>query len=122
MKFEETGIEGAVVDLRPLDYLMKKAGFVRASGWDYERVTYDYKMNTSVKNETYYLRVQGHALEGNVDKGTALIELLTPVLGKHYYPHGIEYDEEFPNNIVQRCNGILNNVKELLDTYKEENK
>ena len=120
MKFEEAGIEGALVDLKPLDHVMFKAGFVRAAAWDYERVTYDYKMDTAEKNVTFYLRVQGYAVEGDVDKGNAVIKLLTPILGKHYYPHGIEYDEEFPKNIVQKCEQILSNVKENVEKYKVE--
>ncbi|MBB6454998.1 hypothetical protein HNQ94_003492 [Salirhabdus euzebyi] len=124
MKFEETGIEGAIVDLKPLDHLMSNAGLVRASAWDYERVTYDFKMETPMKNETYYLRVQGYAIEGDVDKRDAVIKLLTPLLGKHYYPHGIEYGdgEDFPENIVEKSNQILNRVKEQLEVYKNEQK
>jgi hypothetical protein len=122
MKLEGTGIEGAIVDLQPLDHLMSKAGLVRASGWDYERVTYDYKMATNVKNETFYLRIQGYAVEGDVDRRNAVIKLLTPLLGKHYYPHGVEYGEgeDFPDNIVQKSKQILARVKEQLDEFKVE--
>ena len=77
-------------------------------------------MDTPEKNVTFYLRVQGYAVEGDVDKGNAVIKLLTPILGKHYYPHGIEYDEEFPKNIVQKCEQILSNVKENVEKYKVE--
>ncbi|MRG85524.1 YugN family protein [Salinibacillus xinjiangensis] len=120
MRLEGHGIEDAVVELRPLDHLMENAGMIRASGWDYERVTYDYKMDTPVKNETFYLRIQGYAVEGDVDKGNAVIKLLTPLLGKHYYPHGVEYGdgEDFPQNIVEKSNQILKKVKEQIDQFK----
>jgi hypothetical protein len=121
MKFEETAVEGAIAEIRPLEHVMNKAGLIRGEHWDYERVTYDYKMETPVKNETYYLRIQGIALEGDVDRGNAVIKLFAPILGKHYYPHGIEYDEEFPNHIVEKCNKIIKKVEEGLQSIKIEN-
>lgn len=120
MKIEGKGIEGAVVDLHKLDYLMDKAGFVRAGQWDYERVTYDYKLDSASKNITYYLRVQGYAVEGDVDRGNAVIKLMAPLLGKHYYPHGVEYGdgEDFPTTLVERSNSLLNKAKELIKEFK----
>ena len=121
MKIEGKGIEGAVVDLHKLDHLMNKAGFVRGGQWDYERVTYDYKLGAAEKNITYYLRVQGHALEGDVDRGNAVIKLMTPLLGKHYYPHGVEYGdgEDFPTTLVERSNSILDKAKDLIKDLKK---
>ncbi|KGX84067.1 YugN family protein [Pontibacillus marinus] len=121
MKIEGKGIEGAVVDLHKLDYLMDKAGFVRGGQWDYERVTYDYKLDAAEKNITYYLRVQGYAVEGDVDKGNAAVKLMTPLLGKHYYPHGVEYGdgEDFPTSLVDRSNSLLNKAKELIQEFKK---
>lgn len=122
MKIEGKGIEGAIVDLNKLDYLMEKAGFVRGGQWDYERVTYDYKLPTSTKGQTYYLRIQGYALEGDVDKGTAVIKLMTPLLGKHYYPHGVEYGdgEDFPSSVVDRSNKLLERAKGHIEEFKKE--
>ncbi|KGX88573.1 hypothetical protein N784_07840 [Pontibacillus litoralis JSM 072002] len=119
MKIEGIGIEGATLDLKELDYIMDKSGFVRADQWDYERVTYDYKLKTNTKGLTFYVRVQGYAIEGDVDRGDALMKLMSPLLGSHYYPHGIEYgdnDEEFPTSAVDRAKGLLARVKtHLLD-------
>ncbi|WP_163536696.1 YugN family protein [Gracilibacillus sp. YIM 98692] len=119
MKIKDTGLEDVLIDLKPLDHAMEKANFVRASQWDYERVTYDYKIGSPEKNITYYIRVQGYAVEGDVDKGDAVIKLLTPLLGKHYYPHGIEYgeNEEFPTTTVERTEKLLNNVKEIIKPF-----
>ncbi|MFC4404691.1 YugN family protein [Gracilibacillus xinjiangensis] len=119
MKILDTGIEDLLVDLKPLDNGMEKANFVRASQWDYERVTYDYKVGSPEENITYYIRVQGYAVEGDVDKGDAVIKLLTPLLGKHYYPHGIEYgeNEEFPETLVKRATGIIQNAKTNIEPF-----
>jgi hypothetical protein len=115
MKFENTGFENQTVELSRLDDVMEHFGFVRASQWDYERVTYDRKFQ--IKGDTFYLRVQGYAVEGDVDSRYALIKLLTPILGKYYYPHGVEYgeDEHFPSSLVSQCQTILAQVKEELD-------
>ncbi|MEN2766565.1 YugN family protein [Ornithinibacillus xuwenensis] len=122
MKLENLGIEDTVVDLKPLDHIMGKHAFIRAGQWDYERVTYDYKIGSNENNITYYIRIQGYALEGDVDRGNAVIKLLTPLLGKHYYPHGVEYGEEenFPENLVERANKILEKVSDELKELKGE--
>jgi hypothetical protein len=119
MKFENTGIENQTADLSRLDDLMERFGFVRASQWDYERVTYDRKFQ--IKGDIYYLRVQGYAIEGDVDSRYALIKLLPPILGKYYYPHGVEYgdDEHFPSSLVNQCQTILSQVKEELDKIQD---
>lgn len=121
MELENTGIEDSIVEVKPLDHLMGKHAFIRGGQWDYERVTYDYKIGSKEKNITYYIRIQGYAVEGDVDRGNAIIKLSTPLLGKHYYPHGIEYGEQesFPKNLVERANNILSKVKEEIEIYKK---
>lgn len=122
MKLENTGIDNKVMDINPLDSIMGKHAFIRGENWDYERVTYDYKIQSQEKNVTYYIRIQGEAVEGDVDKKTAVIKLKTPLLGKHYYPHGIEYGEEenFPKNIVERANQLVINANKDLETFLNE--
>ncbi|GAB2543137.1 YugN family protein [Gracilibacillus alcaliphilus] len=119
MEFTDIGLEGLIIDLELLDHAMEKANFVRAGQWDYERVTYDYKINSPEKNITYYVRVQGYAIEGDVDRGDAVIKLLTPLLGKHYYPHGIEYGEEedFPASTVERTEKLLQTAKSNIEPF-----
>ncbi|WP_138415057.1 YugN family protein [Aquibacillus sediminis] len=121
MRLEDTGIESAVVDLKALDHLMDIHAFVRAGQWDYERVTYDFKIESAEKNITYYVRVQGYALEGDVDRGDAVIQLKTPLLGKHYYPHGVEYGEQetFPDTVIDRANRSIKKIKEYIDQHKK---
>ncbi|MEG0381361.1 MAG: hypothetical protein RR603_06655, partial [Kurthia sp.] len=59
MYFENSGIEDKKADIAILDDLMRKYGLIRASGWDYERVTWDRKF--VVPEGTYYLRIFGVA-------------------------------------------------------------
>ncbi|APC48744.1 YugN family protein [Virgibacillus halodenitrificans] len=121
MRLENTGIEDVVIDLKPLDHLTGKHAFIRAGQWDYDRVTYDYKIESKEKNITYYIRIQGYSIEGDVDRGNAVIKLMPPLLGKHYYPHGVEYGEEegFPANLVERANNIITKVKDEIQQYKK---
>lgn len=115
MRFENTGIENLKVDLNALDDILPQYGLIRAGQWDYERVTYDRKI--VLKDHVYYLRVQGYALEGDVGAHDAYMQLMVPILGKHYYPHGIEYGEEenFPKALVEKCQQTLLKVKEELE-------
>ena len=109
MKIENTGIDNKVVDILALNKIMGQHAFILGESWDYDRVTYDYKINSQEKNVTYFIRILGEALEGDVDTKTAVIKLKTPLLGKHYYPFGVEYgeDENFPKNLVERVNKIV---------------
>ncbi|WP_066066414.1 YugN family protein [Neobacillus soli] len=111
MKFENTEIEKLKADLNRLDEVMLDHGLVREGQWDYERVTYDRKFE--LKEGVFYLRIFGFATEGDVGANNATIQLMTPALGKHYYPHGVEYgeDEHFPTSLVNSCKKILDQVK-----------
>ncbi|PLR79191.1 hypothetical protein CU633_01405 [Bacillus sp. V3-13] len=117
MKFENTGFEELKADLNRLDEVMLDHGLVREEQWDYERVTYDRKFE--LKEGTYYLRVFGYAIEGDVGAHNATIQLMTPVLGKHYYPHGVEYgeDEHFPQPLVTQCEKLLAELKAIIEKF-----
>jgi hypothetical protein len=117
MRFENTGYENIKVDLTQLDEVMDDLGLVRAGQWDYERVTYDKKFE--LKEGVYYLRVLGHTVEGDVGAHKAIIQLMKPLLGKHYYPHGVEYGEgeNFPKSLVSQCEKILADAKKELDKF-----
>lgn len=122
MRLENTGIEGTLIGVKPLSHLMGENAFIKGESWDYERVTYDYQIGSHEKGVTYYIRIQGYAVEGDVDRGDAVIKLLTPLLGKHYYPHGVEYgeDENFPKNLVDRAHSLVTKAKVDLDKYKHQ--
>ncbi|MBT2573484.1 hypothetical protein J7E26_05910 [Bacillus sp. ISL-51] len=118
MKFEDSGLEGVKAELSRLDDLMESKGLIRAGQWDYERVTYDKKF--SVAEGTFYLRIQGVAAEGDVGSGRAVIQLMAPLLGKHYYPHGVEYGstEEFPSHVVAQSKALILELAEPLKTVQ----
>lgn len=121
MELENTEIEGTIIDIKPLSQVMGLHAFIKGEHWDYERVTYDYRIGSQEKNVNYYIRIQGYAVEGDVDKGDAIVKLLPPLLGKHYYPHGVEYgeDEEFPANLIDRATTIVKRAKADIDKYKK---
>ncbi|WP_411790477.1 YugN family protein [Halobacillus rhizosphaerae] len=122
MRLKNTGIEGLVIDLKPLTQFMESNGFILGGSWDYERVTYDYKLNAPEKNITYYIRIQGYAIEGDVDSGHASIQLMEPLLGRHYYPHGVEYGEEegFSDSLIEKAKNKVSKVQELALQYVTE--
>ncbi|KUP08542.1 hypothetical protein Q73_04935 [Bacillus coahuilensis m2-6] len=117
MKFENTGIENVTADLERLEDVMKTHGLIKAGQWDYERVTFDRKF--IIKEGTFYLRIQGLAVEGDIGADHASIKLMTPLLGKHYYPHGVEYGdgEHFPAHLVDTCEKIIKQVMEEVQHF-----
>ncbi len=119
MKFEKTGLEQLKADLDRLDDTMLKYNLIRADQWDFERVTYDRLFE--LKEGRYYLRVQGFAVEGDVGARKAVIQLMDPILGKHYYPHGVEYGdgEYFPKSLVSQCEKILAQVKSEVEVFAQ---
>jgi hypothetical protein len=121
MRLENTGIDDITLDIKPLSHVMGEHAFILGDSWDYERVTYDYKIGSKEKNVTYYIRIQGYAVSGDVDRGNAVIRLKTPLLGKHYYPHGVEYGEEenFPENLIERANNLVIKAREGLEQYQK---
>lgn len=118
MKLEDMDFTDVRVDLEHADEIMSRFGLVRAGQWDYERVTYDRKFE--IQHHTFYLRVQGYAAEGDIGGRHALIQFMTPLLGKHYYPHGIEYGEEenFPSTLVDQCKRILSQIHSELQSVQ----
>jgi hypothetical protein len=117
VKFENIGYEQLKADLSRLDEVMQAKGLIREGQWDYERVTYDKKFE--LKEGVYYLRVRGYAIEGDVGAHKAVIQLMTPILGKYYYPHGVEYgdDEFYPQTLVSQCQTILETLKTEIEKF-----
>lgn len=117
MNFENTGFENVKADLNRLDDVMLQHSLVREGQWDYERVTYDRKFE--LNEGVFYLRVMGYAVEGDVGADRALIQLKTPLLGKYYYPHGVEYgdNENYPDGLVTQCQKLLAELKEKISVF-----
>ena len=114
MLFENSGIETIVADQAVIQHVMNKHGLNIGGHWDYERVTYDLKYQ--IKEGIFYLRIPGYAVEGDVGARDAVIQLMDPYLGKHYYPTGIEYgeDEYFPETVVEHCNRTIESINHEL--------
>ena len=121
MYFENTGLENLTADVNRLDEVMEEHGLVRAEQWDYERASYDRKFE--LKEGIFYLRIQGYTIEGDIGAHRATLQLLKPTLGKHYYPHGMEYgeDELFPSSLVKQCESILRAVSSDVQAFAEAN-
>lgn len=115
MKFEQFHIEGKEIRFGLLETIMDHHHFIREGAWDYERATYDMKYEKQSTGETFYLRLPVYAIEGQIEDRHAVVKMLTPILGKHYYPHGVEYDEEFPEEIVRDCERRLAELAETLE-------
>ncbi len=97
-----------------LRHAAESVGLIHAGQWDYERVTFDYKIVN--QGDIYYLRVPAYAIEGDIPKDDAIVKLMTPILGKHYYPHGVEYEgETFPKTIVDKCKKKLELLQKNLE-------
>ncbi|GAK14236.1 YugN family protein [Geomicrobium sp. JCM 19039] len=97
--------------------VMDELGFVHAEQWDYERVMFDYKMLDDRVNATYYLRVPAYAVEGDIPGEDTIVKLMTPIVGRHYYPHGVEYDEEMPSKVLNKCATKLKGIEEGLKGF-----
>ncbi|MDQ0299001.1 hypothetical protein J2S78_001421 [Salibacterium salarium] len=110
MKIEDFDFHGKEFNFGSLVHVMENNGFIHEGQWDYERVTFDYKMLDKTDDATYFLRVQAIAIKGEIPKEDAEVRLLTPFFGRHYYPHGIEYDEDFPDKVINKCKQKIESV------------
>ncbi|AXF55502.1 YugN family protein [Salicibibacter kimchii] len=97
--------------------VMQDHGFIFGEQWDYERATFDLKMPDERDAGTFYLRVPCFTIDGDIPHDETLVKLMTPLLGRHYYPHGVEYgeDEGFPDKIINRSKQKLSAVDEELN-------
>ncbi len=114
MKFEQSGINTIAKDLGRIEEVMAKYQLVRDEHWDYQRITFDRKF--IIEDVIYYLRIPGEAFEGDVGSKQAKVQLHEPLLGRHYYPHGVYYgnEEVFPEDLVVKCQVILMHLSESL--------
>ncbi|WP_017727169.1 YugN family protein [Halalkalibacterium ligniniphilum] len=115
MKFEEYGFAGKELKFELLRHAAESNGFIHAGQWDYERVMFDYKILN--QDDVYYLRVPAYAIKGDIPKDDTIVQMMTPILGKHYYPHGVEYEgEEFPEVIINKCKQKLELLKSSIES------
>jgi len=45
---------------------------------------------------------------------------MTPLLGKYYYPHGVEYgeNEHFPPQLLKTSKTVLNSIKDKVSALE----
>ncbi|WP_413379986.1 YugN family protein [Alkalihalobacillus sp. 1P02AB] len=114
MKFEHIEIADKELKFESLHYAAESLGFVHAEQWDYERVMFDLKIHNN--QEIYYLRVPAYAIKGDIPKEDTIVKVMAPILGKYYYPHGVEYaGEDFPKTVVEKCNTKLTQLLEAVN-------
>lgn len=116
MNFAETKIESVEIPFKTLERIMEMAGLVRGGHWDYQRVTYDFKFEFPHDGSVYYFRIPGTAIVGEIEGRDCVVKLGSPYVGRHYYPHGVEYNEEFPDTVVTKCK---DRIKLIEDAFNE---
>jgi hypothetical protein len=114
MVIDDIKINGVEITLMDLDYIMNKLGFDR-NAWDYKRTTYDYKYEDQKSGKTFYLRIPAFAVKGEIEEepNESVLVLDQPYIGRHIYPHGFDYNYDFPSHIMA-------NVKRKLEMLNKE--
>ena len=108
MKFSEIK-----TSLGHLDHILLDAGFVRCA-WDFDHATYDLKYEDKATKTEYYLRIQGHVVEGDDMDHDTILQLEEPHIGKHLFPHGIDYEAKIPASILDAAKKKLAEAKAKL--------
>jgi hypothetical protein len=117
MVIKETGIGGKEGFLSDLDHIMSELGFVRWA-WDYNHATYDCKFED--KGSSYFLRIQANAVAGKLEDPHALLQLEEPYMGKHLFPHGLDYDTPVPDSVQQAAKRKLQILGDKLQQLSDK--
>ncbi|MFX3622898.1 MAG: YugN-like family protein [Ectobacillus sp.] len=81
-------IEGQTFQLYKLEQLLKPFGYVIGGNWDYEKGSFDYKIDDE---EGYqFLRVPFEAVSGQLDAKGAMVRLGTPYVLSHVYQENLD--------------------------------
>jgi len=113
MILENTGLNGLRSDLAHLDESAEKLGFVRWQ-WEYRRATYDLKLHEPKSGSDYYLRINARAVEGKLENPDAILEIESVYIGRHTFPHGLDYESPIPAPILEAAERSARQLKELL--------
>lgn len=114
MVIKDTGIGTKEVFFADLEHYMSELGFDRGA-WDYNHATYDYKIQD--KGNVFYLRIQANVTEGKLEDSHAVLKLEDPYMGKHLFPHGLDYDFPIPDAVVQTAKRKLQVLNEKLSSH-----
>jgi len=111
MIMDNSAIKGAKSELRYLDDVMDRSGFIRWQ-WEYKRATYDCKIREG--SDTYYLRINTRAVEGKLEDPHAVLAIEDAYIGKAVFPHGVDYNAPIPDRVLQTAQGKLDQLKSVL--------
>ncbi|MCP8969822.1 YugN-like family protein [Ectobacillus ponti] len=81
-------MEGHTSQLYKLEQLMKPLGYVIGGNWDYEKGSFDYKLDD--ENGYQFLRIPFTAVNGELDARGAVVRLGTPFLLSHQYQDSLD--------------------------------
>ncbi|GAB7053881.1 MULTISPECIES: YugN family protein [unclassified Paenibacillus] len=113
MIIENSGLKGLKSDLAHLDESMEQLGFVRWQ-WEYNRATYDLKLEDKATQSDYYLRINTRAESGKLESPYAILYIEEVYIGKATFPHGLDYQAPVPDAILKTVNGKLAELKAKL--------
>ena len=115
MVIKDTGIGSKEVFFADLEHYMHDLGFDRGA-WDYRHATYDYKIED--KGNVYYLRVEANVTEGKLEDSHAVLKLEDPYMGKHLFPHGLDYDSPIPDAVLKTAKNKLQMLSEKISSHE----
>lgn len=113
MIIEDSGLNGLKTELVDLDESTEKLGFVRWQ-WEYNRATYDLKLEDTPNRADYYLRISTRAVEGKLENPSAVLSVENVYIGKATFPHGLDYEAPVPEAIMKNAKQKLAALKQLL--------
>jgi hypothetical protein len=110
---ENTGLKGLKSELAHLDEVTSNLGFVRWQ-WEYYRATYDLKIESMMSGEDYFLRVNARVIEGKMESPHAVLTVEDIYIGIATFPHGLDYDSEIPQAVLNTSKQKLSELKKQL--------
>ena len=113
MLIQNSGLNGMTSDLAHLDESAEKLGFVRWQ-WEYNRATYDLKLEDRTNGAEYFLRVQARTVEGKLESQHAVLAVDSVYIGRATFPHGLDYESAIPQPIMNTANQRLEDLKAAL--------
>jgi YugN-like family. len=113
MIIEQSGLNGMTSDLAHLDESAEKLGFVRWQ-WEYNRATYDLKLEDKANGDDYFLRISTRAVEGKLESPDAILSIESVYIGRATFPHGLDYESPIPETILNAAKQRLDELKTLL--------
>jgi len=96
MIIEQTGLNGLTSDLEHLDESAEKLGFVRWQ-WEYNRATYDLKLEDKRKRRRLFLRISTRAVEGKLESPDAILSIESVYIGRARSRTDSITNRRFPN-------------------------